>query len=127
MHFCSNCDNMYYIKLEEDNCNKIIYYCRNCGNSDNNLLNMGKCVLKENISNSNTSNNISNVIINKYTKLDRTLPRINYIKCPNEVCTSNVSDFDVMNREILYIRYDHVNMKYIYLCSHCDYTWNTEK
>ena len=127
MHFCSNCDNMYYIKLEEDNCNKIIYYCRNCGNSDNNLLNMGKCVLKENISNSNSSNNISSVIINKYTKLDRTVPRINYIKCPNEICTSNIGDFDVTNREILYIRYDHINMKYIYLCSHCDYTWNTEK
>ena len=67
------------------------------------------------------------VHINEYTKLDITLPRINYIKCPNESCTSNKDDFDTDNREILYIRYDNVNMKYVYLCTHCDYNWTTEK
>jgi len=67
------------------------------------------------------------MFINKYTKYDITLPRINYIKCPNNECSSNNKDFDTNNREILYIRYDNTNMKYIYLCSHCDIVWNTEK
>ena len=124
MQFCSNCSNMYYIKLEDDNCDKIVYYCRNCGNSDNDLINTSKCVLKEHIGNNNSK---FNIIVNKYTKLDKTLPRINYIKCPNESCTSNSNEFDISNREILYIRYDHINMKYIYVCSHCDYIWKTEK
>ena len=31
MKFCKNCNNMYYIKLEGENCDKILYYCRNCG------------------------------------------------------------------------------------------------
>jgi aspartate carbamoyltransferase regulatory subunit len=63
-------------------------------------------------------------IINKYTKLDPTLPRINKIKCPNPDCQTNTTD---EKREIIYIRYDDVNMKYIYLCSTCDIVWKTDE
>ena len=66
-------------------------------------------------------------VINKYTKFDRTLPRINYIKCPNSSCITNNSDFDSNTKEIIYIRYDNISMKYLYLCSHCDTSWKTEK
>ena len=31
MHFCSSCDNMYYIRIEEKDENKLVYYCRKCG------------------------------------------------------------------------------------------------
>ena len=124
MHFCSNCQNMYYIKLGDDDCNSIIYYCKNCGNSDSNLLDTNKCILKENI---NKNDSKFDNFINEYTKLDITLPRINYIKCPNEKCNSNEASFDPTLREILYIRYDDTNMKYLYLCSHCDYKWSTDK
>jgi hypothetical protein len=30
------------------------------------------------------------------------------------------------NREVIYIRYDDINMKYVYLCVHCDTTWKTD-
>ena len=120
--FCTICNNMYYHKLEDNNCNKLVYYCRNCGNNDHDLKDI--CVLKDTF---NKTDNKYNVSINKYTKLDPTLPRINSIKCPNESCSSNEEDFDILNREVIYIRHDHTNMKYLYLCSHCDYTWNTEK
>ena len=36
MHFCSVCDNMYYLKIGEDE-NKLLYYCRHCGKEDSNL------------------------------------------------------------------------------------------
>ena len=124
MHFCDKCDNMYYIKLENEDCDNIVYYCRNCGNSTDSLLDLGKCVLKESI---NKNENKLNITVNKYTKLDNSLPRINYIKCPNEVCESNKESFDINKREIISIRYDHTDMKYLYLCSHCDYTWKTDK
>ena len=122
MHFCSDCNNMYYIKLENENCDTIVYYCRNCGNTDKDLLNTGKCIIKENVSKQEDK---YNVFINKYTKLDITLPRINYIRCPNENCKSNKEEFDLETREIIYIRYDNINMRFLYLCSHCDYTWKT--
>ena len=62
-------------------------------------------------------------IINKYTKLDPTLPRISTILCPNPNCRTNTDD---MSKEIIYIRYDDANMKYVYLCSTCDTVWKTE-
>ena len=37
MHFCSKCQNMYYISIDPNNANSLIYYCRNCGNSDDTL------------------------------------------------------------------------------------------
>ena len=38
MHFCSQCSNMYYISINPDEPNKLVYYCRNCGNKDSNIL-----------------------------------------------------------------------------------------
>ena len=61
--------------------------------------------------------------INSYTKLDPTLPRINTIKCPNSNCKSNTDDDE--KREVIYIRYDDINIKYMYLCAVCDTTWKT--
>ena len=57
MHFCDKCNNMYYIKLEDNDCNKISYYCRNCGNTDNNLINKSKCILKESFNNNQLDDN----------------------------------------------------------------------
>ena len=122
MDFCSNCHNMYYIKLENEDCDKIVYYCRNCGNVDDKLINVNECILRENI---NKSEDKYSVHINKFTKLDITLPRINYIKCPNETCETNKSEFDPTKKEIIFIRYDDTSMKYLYLCSHCDFIWKT--
>ena len=122
MNFCTNCSNMYYIKLEEEECDKIVYYCRNCGNVDDKILDVNKCILQENI---NKTEDKYNIHINKYTKLDITLPRINSIKCPNSICETNKEEFDSQKKEIIYIRYDNTSMKYLYLCSHCDFIWKT--
>ena len=120
MRFCTNCDNMYYIRINADNPNKLVYYCRNCGNEDNNLTSENVCVSKTQIKKSEQS---FNHIINKYTKLDPTLPRINNILCPNNTCPTNTED---KPREIIYIRYDDTNMKYVYLCSTCDHVWKID-
>lgn len=119
MHFCSNCSNMYYIRINSDDPNSLVYYCRQCGNEDKIIAVDNVCVSKTQIKKSEQS---FNYIINKYTKLDPTLPRINNILCPNPDCNTNTKDEP---REIIYIRYDDVNMKYIYLCSSCDTVWNT--
>ena len=119
MHFCSNCSNMYYIRINSDDPNSLVYYCRQCGNEDKIIAVDNVCVSKTQIKKSEQS---FNYIINKYTKLDPTLPRINNILCPNQDCNTNTKDDP---REIIYIRYDDVNMKYIYLCSTCDTVWNT--
>ena len=117
MHFCSTCQNMYYIRIDAENPNKLMYYCRNCGNEDNLLTTDNVCVSKTQIK--KTEQTFSH-IINQYTKLDPTLPRVSNILCPNSDCTTNTKDTP---REIIYIRYDDINMKYVNLCSTCDTVW----
>lgn len=120
MHFCSQCQNMYYISIDTDNPNKLVYYCRNCGNKDSSISISNVTVSKVQLKKSEQE---FSHIINKYTKLDPTLPRINKILCPNSECTTNTDDIP---REIIYIRYDDINMKYVYLCSTCNAIWKTE-
>ena len=127
MHFCPKCGNMYYLRLTKDadeQENALIYYCRKCGNEDDSLVsNLNNLyVSKTNIKKTTNYKNI----INKYTKLDPTLPRITNIDCPNQDCDSNRKDDSKEDKEILYIRYDDTNMKFIYLCSVCDTIWDTK-
>ena len=124
MHFCVNCSNMYYIKLSEENENQIIYYCRKCGNENKDIALDNVCISKTNIKNNKQK---YNVIVNKYTTLDPTLPRTNSIKCPNQLCETNKDREDKPNREIIYLRYDDINMNFVYMCSSCKTVWNTEQ
>lgn len=168
MQFCPRCDNMYYIRIEPDadelasDATTLFHYCRNCGSKEQ--IKESVCVSK--IQLKHGAQSYGN-IINKYTKLDPTLPRINHIKCPNSECPSNpfvplsagaielkpgvavlqAADEEeeyadvagggeaaraeaivarkLVPREVIYIRYDEVNMRYVYLCAVCDTLWNT--
>ena len=123
MNFCSNCDNMYYIKLNEEE-NELVYYCRNCGNVDDSPTENSLVISSANFKNEDA---FISSFINSYTKHDPTLPRTNLLKCPNNDCISNVktSDNDTTekNSEIICIRYNATELKYIYLCSYCDTAW----
>jgi DNA-directed RNA polymerase subunit M/transcription elongation factor TFIIS len=114
---------MYYISIDPDDPNKLVYYCRNCGNKDSTIsvndITVSKIQLKK-------SQQEFSHIINKYTKLDPTLPRVSNILCPNGDCLTNKDNKEDIPREIIYIRYDDTNMKYVYLCSTCDTVWKTE-
>ena len=136
MHFCNKCENMLYIRLLSEDSDSLVYYCRNCGESD-------KLIDKDNICVARTDIVIREKAyrhdINEYTKLDPTLPRTNNIRCPNPSCTSNAApnkhdidgedtseDTSENNKnEVIYLRYDDKNMKYIYVCTICDKVWNT--
>ncbi len=122
MKFCVKCDNMYYISISEDDSNKLIYYCRNCGNKDTILAEEGVCVLDTKLKKGIQK---FSHIINKYTKIDPTLPRIYNIKCPDANCPTNVES-NKTPAEIIYMRYDDSNMKYLYICVSCDTTWKTD-
>lgn len=138
MHFCIKCGNMYYIKIKDDT-EELVYNCRKCGHTNSELINQldNLCVSKTELT-TNSIVDYSN-IINKYTKLDPTLPRINNINCPNKDCPSNTEEpIDgeskknsstkvKMEKEIIYLRYDDKNMKYLYLCGVCDHYWNNNK
>jgi DNA-directed RNA polymerase subunit M/transcription elongation factor TFIIS len=127
---------MYYISITPEN--ELQYYCRNCGHVDDTIASENICVSKLNVKHTTTPQTFSQVV-NKYTKLDPTLPRINTIRCPNDECPSNrkssagagggVAGGDKKEKksEVIYLRYDDTNLKYVYLCAKCDKVWNTEQ
>ena len=110
MHFCSTCQNMYYIRIGDD-ADKLIYYCRQCGHEDTNLLFENTCV-------SSTKNNDNNQkythIINKYTKLDPTLPRVDKILCPYADCKTNTQNRDKLCYVII-PKYKEITVLFFFL------------
>ena len=119
MKFCTVCDNMYYIGINVNDPNQLTYYCRNCKHKDDTITEEGVCVLDTQLKRGEQK---FNHIINKYTKLDPTLPRIYNIRCPNEECKTNL---EKTRAEVIYMRYDDDSLKYLYICSECDTTWKT--
>lgn len=126
MKFCTQCDNMYYIGINVDDPNKITYYCRNCKHTDETITEEGVCVLDTQLKRSEQK---FNHIINKYTKLDPTLPRIYNVDCPNPECKTNAEPGNGTKppTEVIYVRYDDDNLKYLYICVECDTTWKTNE
>jgi len=122
MKFCTNCSNMLYLGINPNNSNELTYYCRSCGTVDETVAEGGVCVLNTQFKNGTQK---FNHIINEYTKLDPTLPRIYNVKCPNDRCTTNATD-EKKPAEVIYLRYDDDNMKYLYMCVTCDITWKTD-
>jgi len=118
MKFCEKCDNYYYISIPEENENKLVYYCRNCGFRDNCTENY--CDLKTNNAH---GKQMYNYTIHDYTKYDPTLPRIAG-ECINPECKTNQPGKKKL-AEIVYMRYDDANLKYAYICVECNTSWKT--
>lgn len=99
---------MYRLHIGADS-QSLLYHCNYCGNEvEASDVSVMKTYLK--------SQGEQGVSINKYTKYDPALPRIHNILCPNPSCSPE-------GREILSIRYNETDMKYMYLCSSCDTQW----
>jgi DNA-directed RNA polymerase subunit M/transcription elongation factor TFIIS len=111
----------YYTRISEKDGNMLSYHCRNCGNTED-VLTEGFCVIDTNV---RKNEQVFHHIINEYTKLDPSLPRIYTIPCPNAACKTNLTGDNATKREIIYMRYDDMNLKYLYICAECDTVWKT--
>ena len=123
MHFCEECGMMYFVQISEENTNQLIHFCRKCGKQKKIITEDNICVSKIDIKRKVLK---THSMVNEYTKLDPTLPRINNIPCPNQVCDSN-KEVDPTDTEVIYMRYDDLNMKYIYLCALCNHVWKLDE
>lgn len=116
MEFCEKCDNMYYMTINKTT-KQLIYFCKYCGHEDSTLINTKNLKVHK----FSKENKNKDVHINEYTKYDPTLPHVNTIKCPNNSCPSN--EEEDIEQDVIYLRYDDKNMKYMYLCCNCDKNW----
>lgn len=118
MEFCKLCENMLYVKIDvQDDKQQLQNYCKNC-NYVKDLPNDVSIPIVEN--NYEKEDKNYELFINPYIKHDPTLPRVNNIKCTNKDCESKNKNVE---NEVIYIKYDNEEMKYLYYCVHCDNFW----
>ena len=113
-NFCDDCNNTMYIYLEKET-SELYLYCKTCQNK---IKYEGKLIYN----NDHTIDISESINNNKYINYDITLPHIksDNIKCPNEDCKSIVNNLE---SDIIFIKYDKNNMKYIYTCNYCGQKW----
>lgn len=61
-------------------------------------------------------------VVNRYTFDDPTLPCLSDGKCINPKCVCNTDA--TVDPEILYVRYNDQDLKFLYLCRHCRQCWH---
>ena len=113
MKFCNECDNMLSLKITPNSDpsfpDKLHYVCRSCNFETEHKPEEDSCIFKLDY---NIDNIKKNSFINPFIYEDQTLPRAEGIKCPNAKCPK-------AKPEIVYIKYDNDNMKFIYICLDC--------
>lgn len=112
MKFCTICDNMLYLQLEDEN--RLKFHCKNCNATTYHNDNAKEEKLRISTKSFEADANSYKNYMTPYIVNDKTLPRANNIKCPN--CKPD-------DNEVIYINYDHANMKYLYNCCHCKHFW----
>jgi len=115
--FCTICNNLYFIKVNETK--DMVYHCKACGNEEVQPKENGSILIMDD--NKVDDSTKYSQYMNKYLKYDPTLPRVNNIVCTNPNCTRK-SDHP---NEVIYLKYDFVNMKFMYHCIHCSHWWRT--
>jgi DNA-directed RNA polymerase subunit M/transcription elongation factor TFIIS len=113
--FCPTCKYYLYLDQNDDTLRRI---CRNCGFQEEEK---GGLVLEIDLK-EKTSEGYK-ILLNEFTKQDPTLPHVNTIKCPNADCASNTSG---QEKDVIYLKYDAVNMKFLYICNVCDAHWRSK-
>ena len=132
MQFCDSCENMMHLKIIKDEVgiNQMSYHCIYCDLSKS-ANTFDGCVSVTNYLEDSSEKNYE-PLFNEYIVNDPTLPSVDNIPCPNQDCPTNdtkkqrhsKSDSKVKNN-VIYVRYDHKNMKFCYICKNCDTRWIT--
>ena len=132
VEFCPSCDYYLYQKAAGAEplkpfgplvtASTLMYrICHNCGYQ---VVDKGGGLIMETDLQEKTSEGYK-ILLNEFTKMDPTLPHLDNIKCLNKKCGSNTG---TLKADIIYMKYDPVNLKYLYLCnvSGCGAQWRSK-
>ena len=126
-HMCPKCE--YYMPLrtvsettEDEAGNQVTdtlikRFCRNCGHEEDEK----KGLVMETSIQAQASESYR-VFVNEYTKQDPRLPHTSNLKCPNVSCGSRTGQ---AKADVIYMKYDTANMKFLYICTVCDTQWKS--
>lgn len=126
MKFCPKCENYLYLDTKSEN---LLRVCRTCGYSE---VDTEGGLAMETIVQERSSEGYK-ILLNEFTRQDPTLPHVNTLPCPNtkgyeengkkvEPCPTNQAKHP---RDVIIIKYDNQNMKFIYICNVCGTQWRS--
>jgi DNA-directed RNA polymerase subunit M/transcription elongation factor TFIIS len=92
--------------------------CKNCGYAEKETE--GGLIVETNLQESTGEG--YKILVNEFTRQDPTLPHVRNIKCPTATCPTNAAGHE---RDVILIKYDDKNMKYIYICNVCGGEWRS--
>jgi hypothetical protein len=134
MKFCQQCDNMLYISLrpderKDDKPLSLTYSCKHCGYfvTGDDIADEAKAAGREGgdaavLSIDYTDDQTAyKQYATSYITHDPTLPRASHIVCPNAACTRAPE----APNEVIYIKYNQVQLKFMYYCTYCKTFWRT--
>ena len=121
LKYCPVCENYLYMQVDAES-QELKRLCRKCGykeesstDSSNNGLVMEMMIQQK-------STEGYKVLLNEFTRKDPRLPHIRKnITCPNTACESNHGK----EPDVIYIKYDIVNLMYLYICDICGEQWHS--
>ena len=132
MEFCDVCENMLNLITDKTD-GDLKFMCKSCLTSKKVGAAFNPCVHKTNYGGNEKI--FYEMFINEYTFIDPTLPRSKQIHCPN--CNKPDSgkqqplgplgplgpSIQKNETEVIYVRYNEADMKYLYLCCSCKSAW----
>ncbi len=62
------------------------------------------------------------VLLNEFTRQDPTLPHVTTLPCPNKACETHTAN---KQRDVIIIKYDAQNLKFLYICNVCGDQWRS--
>ncbi len=148
MNFCPKCENYLYLEEASEEGTTLVeailttrnvlagkltkkYYlnrrCRTCGYNEKDekggLVN--ETIVQERASEG------YKILLNEFTRQDPTLPHVSTLPCPNTtgdpasgkpICPTNSGNTP---RDVIVIKYDAQNMKFLYICNVCGEQWRS--
>jgi DNA-directed RNA polymerase subunit M/transcription elongation factor TFIIS len=128
MNFCPKCENYLYLEqASEDVTNaagiaeKRYFLNRRCRTCGYNEVDVQGGLVNETIVQERASEGYK-VLLNEFTRQDPTLPHVNTLPCPN---TGTCQSYKGKPRDVIIIKYDAQNMKFLYICNVCGEQWRS--
>ncbi len=115
MSWCPKCENYLFVDSKGTELRRL---CRTCGytTTDKNDGPVMETIVQE------RSSEGYKILLNEFTRQDPTLPHVKTLPCPNETCVTNR---EPAKRDVIIIKYDNQNMKFIYICDVCGTQWRS--